>query len=152
MGKEKGKRRRNEGNREPGKGNRGKKKKKRKKRKEKEEKKGTKTGNEGKTRGKQENKGKIKKKQKREKVKNVKKSISHTKMQAGIFSPEARTRNLTRTKKGYDGFYLQSGQFSITFRRTLKWKGRIFGWCISRGINRSMDSCKWNDYESSTTR
>ena len=29
--------------------------------------------------------------------------------------------------------------------------GRIFGWSISRRINRSMDSCKWNYYENSTT-
>ena len=32
-----------------------------------------------------------------------------------------------------------------------KQTGRIYGWSTSRGINRSMDSCKWNYYENSTT-
>ena len=27
----------------------------------------------------------------------------------------------------------------------------VYGWSISRRINRSMDSCKWNYYENSTT-
>ena len=39
----------------------------------------------------------------------------------------------------------------ISKQKLYKHTGRIYGWSISRRINRSMDTCNWNHYENSTT-